>query len=257
MSDYDKAKLIAEGKPLPEEPEDKVRMTRAMLNQAMPNSRGHLITDSLLDKLNKILEDEHIAHSFRDNYLTLIHVLDNGAFGIKDYTNGIKYVTNKLMGDSHVVAYSKTFPERFQRLVDKGSTNQQLSMHAGAYHRGKLVTLLLEQAMVPSWIVNQDLYQKALNAQAELMLYARSEKVRSDAAAHLMSHLKLPETAKLQLDVTAKEDTSIQQLREVTMKLVTQQRAMLQAGAMTIKEIAEQKIIVDDIPTVDEMVAEQ
>jgi hypothetical protein len=101
----------------------------------------------------------------------------------------------------------------------------------------------MKQTLIPSWVVNQDLYQKALNVQAELMMTARSEKVRSDAANSLLNQLKMPETAKVELDVKVQEDQSINELREATLALARRQREMIESGAMTAGEVAESKVV--------------
>ena len=92
-------------------------------------------------------------------------------------------------------------------------------------------------------MLNQDLYQKALNVQAELMLTAKSEKVKSDAANSLLTHLKPPEIKKVELEIGTKEDSSIAQLRQATLELAQAQRLALQAGAATTLEIAHSRVI--------------
>jgi len=77
------------------------------------------------------------------------------------------------------------------------------------------------------------------------MLSARSEKVRSDAANSLLTHLKQPEAQKIELDIGVKEDSSINALRASTMELVAQQKMMLKAGAMHAQEVAHSKLIID------------
>lgn len=114
-----------------------------------------------------------------------------------------------------------------------------------AYNKSKLVNLIFEQTLIPSYVLNQDLYQKALNVQAELMISAKSEKVRCDAANSLLSHLKMPETQKVELNLGIKEDSSIAALRQATMELVRQQRLMVEAGAMNAQEVAHSKVVVD------------
>jgi hypothetical protein len=79
------------------------------------------------------------------------------------------------------------------------------------------------------------------------MLNARSEKVRTDAANSLLGHLKMPEVAKVELDVNVKEDDSIDELRRSTLELVEQQRKMIQAGAMKAGDIAKQKVVVGEV----------
>ena len=114
-----------------------------------------------------------------------------------------------------------------------------------AYHKSKLVSKILEQSLIPSWVLNQDLYQKALNVQAELMVHANSEKVRSDAANSILTHLKPPETQKIQLDVGVKEDNMLTALKQQTLELIAAQKAALMAGATTISDIANSRLTIE------------
>jgi hypothetical protein len=101
--------------------------------------------------------------------------------------------------------------------------------------------------MVPTHILNAPLFQEALNVQAQLMRTAVSEKVRTDAAANLLATLKPPEVKKIELDIGHKEDDTIKQLRETTLKLVRQQEEMIKDGSASTRSIAESKLISDDI----------
>jgi hypothetical protein len=77
------------------------------------------------------------------------------------------------------------------------------------------------------------------------MVNANSEKVRSDAANSVLTHLKPPETKKIELDISVKEDKSLSDLKSATMELVAAQRLALQAGSTTIEGVAHSKIISD------------
>jgi hypothetical protein len=87
------------------------------------------------------------------------------------------------------------------------------------------------------------LYQKALNVQAELMLSANSEMVRTTAANSLLQQLKPPETQKVELDVKTTESSAVRELREATLALAAQQRQMIQSGQMNAQEVAHSRII--------------
>jgi hypothetical protein len=82
-----------------------------------------------------------------------------------------------------------------------------------------------------------------LNVQAELMLTAKSEKVRSDAANSLLTHLKVPETKKIELDLGVKQDKGIDDLRAATLKLVQQQKEMMTIGSINAEDVANSSII--------------
>jgi hypothetical protein len=78
------------------------------------------------------------------------------------------------------------------------------------------------------------------------MTSANSEKVRCDAANSLLTHLKMPETQKVELEIGVKEDSSIAALRATTLELARQQRLMMESGAMNAQEIGHSKLVIED-----------
>jgi hypothetical protein len=158
----------------------------------------------------------------------------------------VKYVSHKLRGCTNLAAYSITFPDKIQRFQAQGVPAKDIASYVTAYNKSKLVNLIMEQTLVPAWVLNQDLYQKALNVQADLMLNANSEKVRTDAANSILTQLKQPETKKIELDLGIKKDSSIDALRQATMELVAQQRMALQAGVMTPQQAAHAPVLIEN-----------
>lgn len=222
-------------------------LTVEQFKVALPDKVKKSINQELIDKINATLADPDMYEAYRDNLLSYTKVMADGRFKITDYVNAVKYVSHKLMGDSNIAAYTKTFPDKYQRFVQNGVDAKDIASYVTAYNKSKLVNLIFEQTLVPSYVLNQDLYQKALNVQAELMITAKSEKVRSDAANSLLTHLKMPETQKVELDIGVKEDGSIAALRATTLELARQQRLMVEAGAMNAQEVAHSRLQVVDV----------
>lgn len=220
-------------------------LTVEQFKVALPDKVKKSINQELIDQINATLADPDMYEAYRDNLLSYTQVMGDGRFKIGDYVNAVKYVSHKLMGASNIDAYVKTFPDKYQRFITNGVAAKDIASYVTAYNKSKLVNLIMEQTLVPSYVLNQDLYQKALNVQAELMLTARSEKVRSDAAAHLLNALKMPEKQKVELEIGVKEDGSIAALRATTLELARQQRLMVQAGAMNAQEVAHSRLVVD------------
>jgi hypothetical protein len=212
---------------------------------ALPDKVKKSINQELVDQINTTLADPDMYEAYRDNLLSYTKVMADGRFKITEYVNAVKYVSHKLMGATNIEAYTKTFPDKYQRFVQQGVQSKDIASYVTAYNKSKLVNLIFEQTLVPSYVLNQDLYQKALNVQAELMVSAKSEKVRSDAANSLLTHLKMPETQKVELDIGVKEDGSIAALRATTLELARQQRLMVEAGAMNAQEVAHSKLVLD------------
>jgi hypothetical protein len=220
-------------------------LTVDQFKQALPDKVKKSINQELIDQINTTLSDPEMYESYRDNLLSYTKVMADGRFKVQEYVNAVKYVSHKLMGATNIEAYSKTFPDKIVRFAAQGVSSKDIASYVTAYNKSKLVNLIFEQTLIPSYVLNQDMYQRALNVQADLMVNAKSEKVRSDAANSLLSHLKMPETQKVELDVKVKEDSSIGQLRQATLELARAQRLALEAGAMNAQQVAHSKVVHD------------
>lgn len=220
-------------------------LTVDQFKDALPAKVKKNVNQALIDQINQTLSDPDLYETYRDNLLSYASVMQEGKFKMQNYLDAVKYVSFKLMGKTNMDAYSLTFPKKIQRFTSKNVASKDIASYVSAYNKSKLVNLIYEQSMIPSWVLNQDLYQKALNTQADLMMTARSEKVRSDAANSLLTHLKRPEVAKVELDVTAKEDSSISELRRATLDLVAEQRKALQAGQMNAQQVAHSPVVIE------------
>lgn len=214
--------------------------------QALPDKVKKSINQELIDQINNTLADPEMFEAYRDNLLSYTRVMADGRFKVTSYVDAVRYVSHKLMGCTNIEAYTKTFPDKYQRFIQQGVASKDIASYVTAYNKSKLVNLIFEQTLIPSYVLNQDLYQKALNVQAELMMDTDiSPKVRSDAANSLLTHLKMPETQKVELEIGVKEDSSIQSLRNTTLELARQQRLMMESGAMNAQEVAHSKLVID------------
>lgn len=218
-------------------------MTLDELNAIMPKKVTGNAGVALLDEVNRAITDPHFYKEYRDNLVSYTSVLQEGRFKAEDYLAAVKYVTYRLMGKSGFESYIKTFPARYKQMIDNNTPTNTISAYASMYKNNKLVNLVYAQTMIPIYVLNMDLRQEALNTQAELMRSANSEKVRSDAAANILLHLKPPEVTKIELDVGVKGDSTLDSLREATAALVAQQRLQLNAGMVSAKQVAESQII--------------
>ena len=226
-------------------------LTIDQFKQALPDKVKKSINQELIDQINTTLSDPELYEAYRDNLLSYTSVMQDGKYKIDGYISAVKYVSHKLMGATNIDAYTLTFPAKIQRFMMQGVAAKDIASYVTAYNKSKLVNAIFAQTIIPSYVLNQDLYQKALNVQAELMVSARSEKVRSDAAHSLITQLKLPETQKVELSVGVKEDSSIAQLRAATMELARHQRLSIESGSMSAQEVAHARVIPAEVLDVE------
>lgn len=207
------------------------------VKQALPATLRSAATQELTDKINNIVADPIVAEQVRDNFISYAAVLKDGKFKTEDYLHAVTYVSFKLMGYNNEEAYARTFPNRHQQLLAKGASKKEISAYVSAYHKGKLVNLIMEQTLVPTWVLNQDLFQKAINVQADLMITASSEKVRTEAANSLLTHLKRPEAKGLDIRMEVTDSSGMKELKDTLVKVAQQQQKAIESG-ITTREIA-------------------
>ena len=217
-------------------------LTIEQFRTALPDKVKKSVNQQLIDQINKTLSEPELYEAYRENLVGYTQIMKDGKFTVQQYISAVKYVTHKLMGCTSIDSYSKTFPDKIIRFAKDAVASKDIASYVTSYNKSKLVNLIMEQTLVPSYVLNQDLYQRALNVQAELMVSANSEKVRTDAANSLLTQLKMPEVKKIELDIAVKEDSSIAILREATMKLVAEQKLSIQAGQGTAVNIAKGKL---------------
>lgn len=233
------------------DPNFNTRLTVAEVRDAVPTRFSKMIDREFVDHLNNIANDPMEASYIKENFITFGGILNEGRYSISDYTNAVKYISYLMLNHTKASAYSKTFPERYKRLKDAGRDQRYISAYVSAYDSGKLVTELRKQTLVPVYIHNRPLLQRAINVQAQIMLDEdNSAFVRSTAAKHLMDALKEPQEA-TQLNIgivnNIGEDSAIKALADSLNKLTDAQEQSILEGVYTTKEVAEMALFDNNI----------
>lgn len=222
------------------------QLTVEEFKSVLPAAVKKSVTQDVLDIVNSAIGEPEFIEAFKENLVGYQYVLTNGKFKLTSYVEAVKYVSHKLMGATNNDAYKRAFPEKIAEFKRRGISDKDISTYVCAYNKNKLVSLIFAQSMIPTHVLNADIFQEAINIQLQLARSAQSEKVRSDAANSLMVQLRPPEVKKIELDIGVKGDESvITALRETTMELVKQQKLALQSGAITAQDAAHSGLIIE------------
>ena len=217
--------------------------TVELLQKTLPSNLRTSATQGLVDMLNTVSNNQQEAELIRENFLGYTAVLSEGKYKTEDYLNAVKYVSFKLMKCSNEEAYVKTFPQRYQRMVKDGVKPKDIGAYVYAYSKNKLVNRIMEQTMVPSWVLNQDIFQEAINTQASLMRDPDvSPKVRSDAANSLLTHLAKPKEAGPLINLDMRDTSGMKEMKELLVRMAQQQQGLIKEG-VTARDIAATVII--------------
>lgn len=199
-------------------------------------SKRNWASQELVTTLNALETDG--ADLVRENWLTHANILREGTYSMEQYTTAIKYVSLKQMGHTNQQAYSIALSDRYQELVAKGYDDQRISSHVAAYHKGALVQKLLAQSTIPLYMLYQDEAHKAVKTLVGVMENEEaSPRTRAEAADKLLNHIKRPEAAKVELEVTQKQGDGMLELHAMMRDLAQKQLAAIAQGG-NVKTVA-------------------
>ena len=218
-------------------------LTIEEVETAVPPKLKSMVSQTLVDRINTAVADPDLAEEFRKNFISYTSVMRDGLYKMDDYINAVMYVSYKLMGMTNQDAWIKTFPQRYARLQAQGVSPKDIGSHVYAYKSNKLVNAIMEQTLVPVWVLNQHLFQEALNVQADLMNNAQSDMVRTTAANSLLVHLTKPkEAVGTLINIDMRETSGMDEMKQ-KMREMAQMQLELQKSGMTVAEIAGQRLV--------------
>lgn len=215
----------------------------ATLRATTPPHLKHSVTQDLVDRINNVVTDPEQARVIGENFLHYLGVMNEGKFRLDDYLSAVTYVSLKLMGASNQDAYIRTFPDRYQNMLANGRTPKEISSMVSAYNSGKLVNLVREQSLVPTWVLNAHVYQRAINTQADLMANSASDLVRTQAANSLLTHLAKPKATGPLVAVQINESNGMEAMQNTLRELAQRQQDLIRHSGAAAADIAAQPLL--------------
>ena len=228
-------------------------LTKEDIQKALP-SKKNSITDEIVEIINKSqTEPEFQGESLLQTAVTYESVLRQNKAGIKQYLNAIRFCSYLIaMDDNFTEAYRKTFfdTEFVKNRVDAdtgSSKYKEMTSAASRYRKSKLVVDILTMSQVPLHLMFTGMQYKALGVLNEVMMTARLDRDRINAAKEILTATKGPENVKIDLDVGVKENSAVQQLNEQLAQMASTQKIMLESGTQDLGEFGAMKVKSDDV----------
>lgn len=220
-------------------------LTLKQVKETLPASSRGALTQEMIDQLNNLSKDPEEARYIRDNFINFSKILQEGKFKVGDYVHAVMYVSHKIMGKGNLEAYKATFPDRYQGMVDSGKATKDIHSIVSAYNKGILVNKVMQSAIIPSWILNQDKYQTAIQVLYDLATdVSVSNKVRADSAIGLITHLKRPEDNKAELKIDIAINNGLSSLEQSISEMSRRQLNIIQSDPNTsVQDIASYPLI--------------
>ena len=218
-------------------------LTQAEVKAALPPHLHSAATPAFVDKLNNIAADPETAREVEQNFISYSKVLMEGKYKTEDYLNAVAYTTYKLLGHTNQDAFNFTFPDRVRRMVAAGYDKQKQSSFVAAYHKGQLVSSILQQAIIPAFVLHQSKFHDAINTQHEIATDVNAlNKDRVAAADSLIKALTPPQAKEVNVNLGVQQSSGMAELQETIRALALEQREFIANGG-DVHQIAASKLI--------------
>jgi hypothetical protein len=224
-------------------------MDLATVKAQVPEHFRSAITQDLLDKLHQLESNPVLANHIQETMVDYISVLRDSPCSMDTYLRLVTFLTGRMRGDDVLACYAKAYPERYAQLVSIGSTEADIRRHAATIEKGKMYVSLVQQALVPSWILNHRAYQQAVTVQVDLMMNSASDMVKTQAANSLLTHLSRPKEASnliINNNVNAGDD-DLGMLKAMMSSLSNKQRDSITVGSATTRDVLDLKASEDGV----------
>lgn len=212
------------------------------LKLVLPKNKS--ITQELVDEINNRINTEELQYNFK----CYSSILKDSSYSLDEYINAVTFVTYKMLNKTQKEAWSLTFPDRYDKLIKQENGDDKIRAYASMYEKTKLVIQILAQTYVPAYITNTHYHQESLNILMEIARNPRNNPMsRVNACKGILEFTKQPEVQKVQMEVGIKQTDEVKELMKVNADLAKTQLAQLESGNISIKEVAESKIIEGEI----------
>lgn len=218
------------------------------LKNAIP-AKKNTITQEMVDLINKVQkEPEFQGESLAKTMITYQNVLKGVKGGLMEYLNAIRFCAYIVsMNDNYTEAFKRVFSDRDfvkkRTNVPPGSTEySELSSAASRYRRSKLVVDILTASQVPLGMLFLGHQHDAVGVLYDVMMTAKLDRDKINAAKELLAAVKLPESQKIEIDMSVKENSAVQQLNDQLAAMAVRQKMLLENGVNTLDDFGALKV---------------
>lgn len=193
------------------------QLTVSKLRYMLPKDSKVNVNQSTVDTINKLIDDSGVHRGLMEERLmTYTHLLGPGV-GMKQLLKAIQFVTLSMTpGMTQSKAYMVTFPDRAQKLLDRGADP---SSHASEYASTKLPRTIQEGVQVGLSTtyapLQHQLVEKLINLSNGKAAGGdkASATVQLNATLGLMELIKVNEDQTINVNATSKMDEESKQVQ--------------------------------------------
>ena len=212
--------------------------------QAIAKQSKRDIGEKETELIESLLGSDSIEPDYFKEKLVTFSSVINGMRSVTavDYIKAVQYCSYMSLGDSQYNAYCKTHPDRVAAKSNDGTVRAS----ANLYHKTDLVQKILAMAEIPFHLMFMSKRYAAIEKLSDLMMNSGSDRIQMESADKLLTHLKPPESSKIEIDIGIGRNSAISSLEATLTALAIQQVDMIGSGKMSAKNVVDAELITED-----------
>lgn len=217
-------------------------VTVETLKKALP-SKKKTITQEAVDIINASMNDPEFQGETLMKAASLYeHLMERGRYSVPEYLNALRFCAyTSTEGCTNVAAYKRVFAHRkfVQERINMpvgSSKYQELLNAASRYAKSKLVHEINTASQVPLHLLFTGHRYKAVAILADVMVNAKYDRDKINAAKELLAATKAPDNLSFELNIGNTQSNVMEQFSEQLADIAQKQKELLQSGRGTLKE---------------------
>lgn len=190
-------------------------ITIEKLKSFLPKGTSFEVTQAIVDKINNTGNETGLMQEvFEEKVLSYMHLLNGKGRSLDKLVNALKYCSLKLIpGMTNEKAWAIVFPEKYDKLI---SEKRFVGSHVSSYNGSDMVIEIDKLLMIPVAVEYAPMFHFGIKKLYDLAngIGAKpddkvSPTVQMLATAELVKITKMPEVAKVEVDVKVNQGSII------------------------------------------------
>jgi len=199
----------------------------------------------ITDKDRKVIEDitdkDFDEDAFVDSIIGFEDIMRGNSNSTEQYIKAIQFASYVGLGMSQTEAYSKCFPDRAMKKISQGE--QVLSSASSTYANGKLVKDITQRMYLHNNLLFLDKEFKARKKLFEIGMSGDSKTNVEALKVFLDNQYREKDKSGFNMQVNFNDNSGVTNLNDALTKLAERQSTMIERDMITLKEVAESKIV--------------
>lgn len=218
-------------------------LTVEKLKSFMPKGASIEVTEAVLDKINNVGTDTGLMQEvFEEQVLSYAHLTAGKGRSLEKLINALKYCNLKLIeGMTNERAWAIVFPDKYDKLIRE---RRFVGSHVSMYNSSEMVVEIDKLLMVPVAIQYAPVFHSSIQKMVNLSngIGAKpndtvSAHVQLMAAVELAKLTKMPEIAKVEVDVKVNQGSIIDEYEKAINMMANAKMNELSNGGKNMYDV--------------------